>query len=1004
MRLLSAAVAFVGCLTLPGAFSLACPRVISSAASSSISASGDSLLPIFSANGRYLFFLSAANNLVPNEDHAPYLQVFRRDILSGDVILVSENISNGGGANKDCRSIVASGNGQLIAFSSSANNLTIGDTNDAEDVFLRNLSTGSTLLVSADIEGKPATNPFPRTNRRLCGHPLISQDGMLIAFESRATNMVTQVDTNADSDVFVRYLDRNETVLASVSPERDRAGNAGSELMALTPDGRFILFRSRATNLVSAPVSTGGEALFVRDLRNETTALISADVSTFFPDSTTPVYGVQAVMTSDAKFAAFKAGPSNATTGLVLYRALESNITSLVATNSRFDSPLQISPDGRFVAYDSGDRVYVWDGVLNSRRPISDEGKTALNPVLSASGTRIAYLIGTNTSYQIEAQDLSSSNVWPVSQTASGIASSENHQFSAFGFDSSETAVVFDSFDDSLVTNDFNRASDVFLRWFETGETHLLSTAHQERVGLTANGPSHIGPYSLSDNGMLMVFASHASNLTSTDSVGPRDAFVKNLASGAATALTPNAGFVWENSRAAFPVISGNGRYAVFVGRKAKLGGASSLALARVDLVTGQALEISDVNDQVLNRFGRLFSFSIDRNGQTVAYTDAGQLFFADLSAGTNRPPILSLGSGEDALLSPDATGLAYIGPQGVTVRELQQGTNIVIGADFQQHFGLAFFRRPTFSADSRYLVYATADFKSVIYDRLSGSISVVCTSCDNPSVSGDGRFVVYESFETGARQTVVKERPTGKTSLISKNIVTGAGGDGDSTSPVITPDGRFIAFKSKGSNLVLNDTNGWADLFVHDLLQSVTLRIAPSGSDTHQGGGPVSQVFVSADSHTLIFSTFSAHMVANDYNNAQDLFVLKLAANDSDNDGMPDDWEAAYFGSLDHDGTADSDDDGHTDLQEYVAGTDPTNENSVLRVFTLTSASIGQTQLFWGAVPGKTYRVEYKNDLNETTWGAFPNLVTATSSTASATDTTSAFGRSRFYRVVAVQ
>ena len=110
-----------------------------------------------------------------------------------------------------------------------------------------------------------------------------------------------------------------------------------------------------------------------------------------------------------------------------------------------------------------------------------------------------------------------------------------------------------------------------------------------------------------------------------------------------------------------------------------------------------------------------------------------------------------------------------------------------------------------------------------------------------------------------------------------------------------------------------------------------------------------------------------------------------------------------ALLSTLDRDGTGDFDADGKNDLQEYVTGTDPTNNGSVFRVLTLTGINTGGTRLVWSAVPGKTYRAEYKADLNAT-WTPLPELVTASSSTASLTDSTAIGSEKRFYRVVLVE
>jgi hypothetical protein len=228
--------------------------------------------------------------------------------------------------------------------------------------------------------------------------------------------------------------------------------------------------------------------------------------------------------------------------------------------------------------------------------------------------------------------------------------------------------------------------------------------------------------------------------------------------------------------------------------------------------------------------------------------------------------------------------------------------------------------------------------------------------------------------------------------------------GNGRSTSPVISHDAAFVVFVSRASDLVPDDRNGTADIFVRDLRLNKTIRITGQLPDGTSGAGPASNPVLAADGRTLAFQSFSARMVANDFDQQSDIFVLRLGGADSDEDALPDDWEMAFFGNLDQTGSGDFDADGHTNAQEYVAGTDPTNENSALRVITLTASTTGQTQLFWSAVPNKVYRIEYKASVSDSQWTALPNLVTASTTTASAIDGSSGFGPTRFYRVVAVR
>jgi hypothetical protein len=85
--------------------------------------------------------------------------------------------------------------------------------------------------------------------------------------------------------------------------------------------------------------------------------------------------------------------------------------------------------------------------------------------------------------------------------------------------------------------------------------------------------------------------------------------------------------------------------------------------------------------------------------------------------------------------------------------------------------------------------------------------------------------------------------------------------------------------------------------------------------------------------------------------------------------------------------------------LQEFLAGTDPTNGGSIFRVLTVTPAGGGGAMVFWIGSPTRNYRIEYKDDLNTPNWTSLPATITWNGTTASAFDMNAS--ANRFYRVV---
>jgi Tol biopolymer transport system component len=154
---------------------------------------------------------------------------------------------------------------------------------------------------------------------------------------------------------------------------------------------------------------------------------------------------------------------------------------------------------------------------------------------------------------------------------------------------------------------------------------------------------------------------------------------------------------------------------------------------------------------------------------------------------------------------------------------------------------------------------------------------------CGGSSISADGRFVVFQSAATNlvagdanSRSDIfLHDRQTGTTELVSVDS-TGAQGNGDSGSCVISADGSLVVFISSADNLVPGDTNGWTDVFVRDRQASTTERVSVDSSGTQAdadcgvGGAPA----ISADGRYVAFQTDATNLVAGDTNGSYDIFV----------------------------------------------------------------------------------------------------------------------------------
>src|SRR5262249_363073 len=133
-----------------------------------------------------------------------------------------------------------SGDGRFVAFHSNATNLVAGDTNSLMDVFVHDLQTGATERVSVSSGGAQGTIGSY--------YPSVSGDGRYVAFISDAPNLVPN-DVNGTRDVFVRDRLAGTTERVSLA-SNGTPSNSDCAPPAISPDGRYVVFGSFASNLV----------------------------------------------------------------------------------------------------------------------------------------------------------------------------------------------------------------------------------------------------------------------------------------------------------------------------------------------------------------------------------------------------------------------------------------------------------------------------------------------------------------------------------------------------------------------------------------------------------------------------------------------------------------------------------------------------------------------------------------------------------------------------------
>jgi len=390
-----------------------------------------------SADGRYVVFNSDATNLVPHDTNQR-TDAFVRDRRTGVTARISISTAWAqaqatadpfGGSH----ATGISADGRYVVFGSDAPNLARHDTNHAQDIFVRDRIAGTTRRVSISTAGTQA-------NAR-SDEPTISADGRYVAFSSTATNLA-RGDTNGVSDIFVRDRATGATRRVSLSG-RGRQANAECDAPQLTRHGRYVVFSSPASTLVSGDTN-GLSDIFVRDRRTGTTRRVSVANS-----------GAQA---AEASTHTGSNAPAVSAGGR--YVVFHSDAANLVSadTNRAFD-------------------IFVRDRVLHTTRRVSvgDGGQQAnaesLGPaVISGNGRYVAFasladnLIAgdANGITDVFIRDLSLRTTFIASLASDGTQGNDGSAPAALSPDG--RFLAFSSWAGNLVSNDRSPGPDVFVR------------------------------------------------------------------------------------------------------------------------------------------------------------------------------------------------------------------------------------------------------------------------------------------------------------------------------------------------------------------------------------------------------------------------------------------------------------------------------------------------------------------------------------------------------------
>jgi Tol biopolymer transport system component len=295
-----------------------------------------------SNDGRFIAFDSGATNDVIGDTNG-FFDIFVFDPQSGLTTRVSVD-SSGTQSDANSTSPAISDDGRHVAFSSEANNLVNGDTNNVPDIFVHDRQTGQTRRVSVASDGAEANGSSGAVD--------ISIDGRYVTFSSAATNLVAG-DTNGKADIFVHDLQTGGTTRVSVNSSGVQADGGGAD-PAISGDGRYVVFLSDSGNLdPRADEYRGNDLVYVHDRQIGQTTLASVA-----SDGTILTVGLfdQPTISRDGRYVAFPFYDKGNNDGIldIWVRDLQTGESRQVAGGNDSSFGASLSADGKVVAFWSG--------------------------------------------------------------------------------------------------------------------------------------------------------------------------------------------------------------------------------------------------------------------------------------------------------------------------------------------------------------------------------------------------------------------------------------------------------------------------------------------------------------------------------------------------------------------------------------------------------------------------------------------------------------------------
>jgi Tol biopolymer transport system component len=821
-----------------------------------------------SADGRFVVFSSRADGLSSGQADDAGLHCYRRDLTTGTTALVDRATGvQGAVGNSGCSDPTISPDGSAVAFTAGSTNLVPGDTNNISDIFVRMVGAGVTYRANVDVNGAQSTGSV--FGAAITTTPAVNRVNGPTVYVALATNgsLDPAHDPDAPPGIFDVYLRRSQplsilaiapsstTLISRATGANTNAANGGDP--SISADGTKVAFTT-TSNLDAA--DTGNDRdVYLRDVTANTTTLVSrpdglvgqADGSSFASEISND--GGSVVFDSNASNMDDDSGPDvNGVPGRDIYiRRLAANETVTASLVS---------------------------GSLTQR----GTGES-LNASISSDGNRVAFLTtsanlgdgDTDTTADIHVRDLTT-NVTTWASRADGAAGGPT---GAGGRDAAISgdgaAVLFDGPARGVAPGAGGDAGQVFLRTLAAGTTRLVSRptgpdtapfaqlvsySFLTQADFDDNDNDPLARRVTSADGRFVVFASESDGMLGGLGAQGRQILLRDMVAGTTRLVSHDASGAPGTDDSGQPTISADGSVVAFTTHAPNLGAVTN---AQVDVwrAATDSVSIASATPAGAAGNGLSYSASLSTDGTKVAFesqaTNLGETpapgvlvnaWWRDLTTGTTR-----LASRADGAAGAPADGASFrpaISGDGSRVGFATVATNLGNGD-----------ASATLDVHVRDITAGTTQWAS----RVDGPGGVGANGNSlYPSLDADGGVVAFESVATNLTDDDTDAVPdiftrdlgSGRTTLISR--ASGAAGDKgtkSSVTPLISGDGRRVAFESLAPNLVPDDPNTLDDVFVRDLTARTTVGV----SRVDGAGGTL----LGLDDHTAFGASPDLHCVA---------------------------------------------------------------------------------------------------------------------------------------------